>query len=117
MEVLRGNEGADAKGKIVEYSFWLLKEGYAKSTIQGRTKLMKRMLKLGADIFNAESVKETIAKQQWKTSRKCNAVDAYTTFLKMLNLKWAPPIYLRIRKLPFIPTENEIDQLISGCNK
>ena len=32
-EVLRRNETADAKGRIVEYSFWLLKEGYAKSTI------------------------------------------------------------------------------------
>ena len=115
-EVLRRNE-TDAKGKIVEYSFWLLKEGYAKSTIQGRTKLMKRMAKLGADIFNPESRKEVIGKQEWNPSRKCNAVDAYTTFLRMLNLKWQPPIYFRVRKLPFIPTENEIDQLIGGCNK
>ena len=115
-EVLRRNE-TDAKGKIVEYSFWLLKEGYAKSTIQGRTKLMKRMAKLGADIFNPESIKEVIGKQEWNPSRKCNAVDAYTTFLRMLNLKWQPPIYFRVRKLPFIPTENEIDQLIGGCNQ
>jgi integrase len=32
-------------------------------------------------------------------------------------LKWNPPIYNRIRKLPFIPAENEIDKLIGGCNK
>jgi len=35
----------------------------------------------------------------------------------MQQLKWNPPIINRIRKLPFIPTENEIDQLIGGCNK
>jgi len=35
----------------------------------------------------------------------------------MQGLTWNPPIYNRIRKLPFIPTENEIDQLIGGCNK
>lgn len=35
----------------------------------------------------------------------------------MQKLKWEPPIFNRIRKLPFIPTENEIDQLIGGCNK
>jgi integrase len=116
--VLRRNEAqAEAKGKIVDFSFWMLKEAFSKSTIKTRTKLMKRFLKLGADIFNPESVKEIIAKQQWSTGRKCIAVDAYTCFLQMQGLKWEPPIYNRIRKLPFIPTENEADQLIGGCNK
>jgi len=107
---------ADVKGKIVEYSFWLLKQGYSKYTIQGRTKLLKRLAKLG-DLHNPESIKEVIAKQEWSTGRKVNAVDAYTSFLQMQNTKWQPPQYRRIRKLPFIPTENEVDQLIGGCNK
>ncbi|MGD6852424.1 MAG: tyrosine-type recombinase/integrase [Candidatus Bathyarchaeia archaeon] len=117
-EVLRRNEAqADAKGKIVDFSFWMLKEAYSQATIKTRTKILKRLMKLGADIFNAESVKETIAKQQWSNARKCIAIDAYTSFLQMQGLKWEPPIYNRIRKLPFIPTENEADQLIGGCNK
>jgi integrase len=117
-DVLRRNEAqADAKGKIVDFSFWMLKEAFSKSTIKTRTKLMKRFIKLGADIFDPESVKEVIAKQQWSTARKCIAVDAYACFLQMQGLKWDPPIYNRIRKLPFIPTENEADQLIGGCNK
>jgi integrase/transcription elongation factor Elf1 len=107
---------ADVKGKIVEYSFWLLKQGYSKYTIQGRTKLLKRLAKLG-DLLNPESIKEVIAKQEWSTGRKVNAVDAYTSFLQMQNKKWQPPQYRRIRKLPFIPTENEVDQLIGGCNQ
>ena len=107
----------DIRGKIVDFSFWMLKEGYSKSTIKTRTKILKRMVTLGADIFNPESVKETIAKHPWSSARKCIAVDAYTSFLQMQNLKWDPPIFNRIRKLPFIPTENEIDQLIGGCNR
>jgi integrase/ribosomal protein L37AE/L43A len=107
---------ADVKGKIVEYSFWLLKQGYSKCTIQGQTKLLKRLAKLG-DLFNPESIKEVIAKQEWSTGRKVNAVDTYTNFLQMQNAEWQPPQYRRIRKLPFIPTENEVDQLIGGCNK
>jgi integrase len=107
---------ADVKGKIVEFSFWLLKQGYSKYTIQGRTKLLKRLAKLG-DLLNPESIKEVIAKQEWSTGRKANAVDAYTSFLQMQNTKWEPPQYRRIRKLPFIPTENEVDQLIGGCNQ
>jgi integrase len=104
------------KGKTLEYSFWLLKQGYAKSTIKGRVLLIKRLCKL-CDIFNVESVKEAIAKQKWSDGRKENAVDAFTSFLQMQNPTWNPPQYRRTRKLPFIPTETEIDQLISACNQ
>ena len=105
----------EVRGKIVEYSFWMLKQGYAEATIKGRTKLLKILAKRGANLYDSESVKETIAKQKWSAGRKVNAVDAYTCFLKMLGKSWDPPRYKRIRKLPFIPTENEIDQLIAGC--
>jgi len=107
----------ETKAKIIEYSFWLLKQGYAESTIRGRAKLLKIMAKRGANLLDPESVKETIARQKWSAGRKVNAVDAYTCFLRMLELKWEPPRYRRIRKLPFIPTESEIDQLIAGCGK
>ncbi len=103
------------KGKIVEYSFWLLKQGYAESTIKGHAKLLKILVKRGANLFDPESIKETIAKQKWCNGRKGNAVDAYSGFLRMRGKTWQPPKYKRIRKLPFIPTENEIDQLIAGC--
>ena len=102
--------------KILEYSWWLHKQGYAESTIISRTKLLQRLVKLGANLFDPESVKETIAKQKnWSNGRKANAVDAYTSFLVMLGMRWDPPRYKRIRKLPFIPTESELDQLIAGC--
>ena len=106
----------EVKEKIVEYSWWLHKQGYAESTIISRTKLLQRLVKLGANLFDPESVKETIARQKnWSNGRKANAVDAYTNFLIMLGMSWNPPKYRRIRKLPFIPTESELDQLIAGC--
>jgi integrase len=107
----------DIKGKIIEYSFWLLKQGYAKSTIEGRAKLMKRFTKLGANLYDPESIKVIIAKQTWSEGRKEFAVEAYTNFLMMVDGKWDPPKYRRIEKLPFIPTEQEIDQLIAGCGE
>src|SRR5208283_2165157 len=105
-EVLRRNE-ADAKGSIVGFSFWLLKQGYSKATIQGRVKLLNRLMRLGADFNNEDSIKEIISKQTWSVSRKVNAVDAYDSLLKMQGKTWTPPIYRRVRKLPFIPTEAE----------
>jgi integrase len=43
-----------------------------------------------------------------------NAVDAYTHFLTMIGNTWYPPRYKSIDKLPFIPTEKELDDLIAS---
>jgi integrase len=109
---------ADMKGKIIEHAWWLKKEGYRESTIRLRTRLMKRLMKLGANILDPESVKEAIAKQNtWNENTKLTVVNTYTVFLKMIGWTWTPPIYKETRKLPFIPTELEIDQLIASCGK
>ena len=107
----------NTKNKILEYAWWQKKNGKADSTIEGRTKLLKILVKRGADLYDPETVKEVIAKQPWCNGRKNNACDAYTSFLKMVGGKWEPPIYKTIRKIPFIPKETEIDQLIAGCSK
>ncbi len=115
-EVLRRNE-IDVKGKIVEYIWWLKKGGYSEQTILGRSKLLLVMTKRGADLYDPETIKAVIAKQTWSNGRKNNAVDAYSSFLKMVGGKWDAPLYQCIRKLPFIPKETEIDQLIAGCTQ
>ncbi len=93
----------------------LKRQGYADSTIQGRVKLLKRLVKLGANLYDPESVKEAIVKLNCSDGRKELAVEAYNTFLLTFGGKWDPPKYRRVEKLPFIPTEAEIDQLIAGC--
>ena len=109
---------ADMKGKIFEYAWWMKKEGYREPTIRMRIRLMKRLVKVGANILDPESAKETIAKQDtWNENTKLHIVNIYTTFLKMTGQTWIPPIYKGKRKLPFIPTELEIDQLIASCGK
>lgn len=116
-EVLRRNEPSTVLGKIVEYEFWMLKQGYAKSTIETRIKIMNRLLKLGAVLYDPESIKEVTAKQPWSDGRKEIVVEAYTNFLVMAGGKWDQPRYKRIEKIPFIPTEQEIDALIAGCGE
>jgi len=95
----------------------LKKEGYSEATIIGRSKLLKILTKRGASLYDPDSVKTIIGKQSWCEGRKANAVDAYTSFLKMSGGKWEPPRYQGIRKIPFIPTETEVDQLIAACSK
>lgn len=107
---------ADIKGKLVEHAWWMKKQGYAEITILERCKLLKIMVKRGANLFDPESVKDVIARQKWSEGRKENAVDAYSSFLLMIGGTWQPPRYKRVQKLPFIPTETEIDQLVAGCS-
>lgn len=108
----------DVKGKLVEFLWWMKKEGFAESTIIRRVRLLKTLNKRGANLWDLESVKLTIANQEtWSNTTKEHAVVAYTSFLKMHGETWKKPKYSRVRKLPFIPTETEIDQLIASCNK
>lgn len=107
----------DSKSKILEYAWWLKKNGKSDSTIEGRIKLLKILVKRGANLYDPETLKDVIAKQPWSNGRKNNACDAYSSFLKMVGGKWETPNYQTIRKLPFIPKETEIDQLIAGCSK
>jgi integrase len=108
---------ADVEGKLVEFAWWMKKQGYAEETIRGRVKLLKVLVKRGANLHDPESVKEVISKQSWSERRKELAVDAYTSFLKMVGGAWKPPRYRKVKTLPFIPTERELDLLIAACNK
>ena len=109
---------AEIKGKLIEYMWKLKGQGYAKSTIKTYTNVLSVLRKRGADLYDPESVKHVIAIQEtWSRGRKRNAVKAYSLFLKMEGLAWEKPKYKPIQKLPFIPTEKEIDELIAGCSK
>ena len=106
---------SEAKAGLIEFAWWLKKQGYKDATIENIVKLLKVMAKRGADLLNPESVKDVIARQTWSEGRKENAVDAYTLWLSFKGGSWNPPVYKRVRKLPFIPTEQELDSLIASC--
>ena len=109
---------AEIKGKVVEVIWKLKKEGYSKSTIYSYSKFLGLLTKYGANLFDPESVKEVIAKQNsWGNSSKMMAVAAYTMFASINEIPWNPPKYKPKRQLPFIPLENEIDSLIARAGK
>jgi len=110
-------EKEDAKGKIIEYLWHLNKEGRKPLTIQGRHKVLTRLLKHGADLLNPESVKETITKENVCINTKALYVACYDGFAKWLGIQWQPPHYKAQRKLPWLPTESELDQLIACYKK
>ena len=109
---------AEIKGKIVEYSWNLKRDAYAESTISTYSNLLQVLVRRGGKLGEPNSIKDVIAQQdQWSRGRKGNAVKAYSLYAKMNGLVWQKPKYKPIEKLPFIPVEQEIDSLISGCSK
>jgi integrase len=111
-------EKKDVKGKLVEFLWYLKKQSLSEKTVNLRGWLLKRLVDAGGNLFDSESMKATIRKiETWNNSTKRLAVQAYTSFLAMLGLRWQKPRYREREKLPFIPLEKEIDVLINGCGR
>jgi integrase len=108
----------DIKGKLVEYAWYMEKQAYAAESIRGNTGGLRALIARGADLSDPETVKEALAKEKaWSQNRRRNVINSYTLFLKVNGMQWEKPRYNCVRKIPFIPSEEEIDQLIAGCPK
>ena len=109
---------ADIKGKLVELAWWMEKQGYAKETIRGYSSSLRALLHRHANLLDPESVKDALAKEKkWSQNRRRNVINAYTLFLKVNGRTWDKPRCKVVRKIPFIPTEEELDCLISGTSR
>ena len=89
------------------------KEGYRESTIVSRVKLLAGLAKK-ANLLDPESVTIAVARLNVTEGRKENTVCVCGSFCRQNRLPFNPPKYHRIERLPFIPSESEVDQLIAG---
>jgi len=108
----------DIKGRLVQFVWSLNREEYAAETIRGNASCLRALIARGANLADPASVKDALAREQkWSQSRKRNAINAYTLFLKLNGMTWTKPKCQVTAKFPFIPTEQEIDALIAGSGK
>lgn len=76
------------------------------------------MTKLAANLYDAENVKEVIARQEaWSQSTNFIYAASHSAFARANHVHWEPPKYRIRQKLPFIPLEQEIDTLIAACGR
>ena len=107
---------ADIKGKVVEYAWWMEKQGYSKETVRGNLGCLRALQARNGNLLDPESVKSILAREhKWSQNRRRNIANSYTLFLKINGLTWEKPKCHVTRKFPFIPTEQELNNLISGC--
>ena len=97
-----------------EYAWWMKKQGYARDTIEGRTSIIRMLLNRQVNLENPESVKEYLASQDCSEGRKRNIVHAISCYYESKELTWKPPRYYRIPRIPWIPQEILVDQLIAA---
>ena len=107
----------DVEGKMVTFIWELKKQGLKDTTIRTYHQYLETLRKREANLMNPDSVKETIANQKWSGNTRTLAINAYSKFLEIMGGTWKPPKHRAVRKLPFIPLESELDQLISGANR
>ena len=109
---------ADSKGKIIEFLWRLKKQGLSEATIKTYKNALETLVKNGSDLRDPESVKEALARcQGLSNATKHIVIAAYSKFLEIQGGSWKPPVCYVSRKLPFIPLEREIDDLIAGSGK
>ena len=108
---------AEVKGRILGLGVWMLNNGRPESSAKSTMNILKMLTKHTANFLDPESVKAAIAKQAWKPSVKKRAVVAYTHLLEYMGLTWDPPRYKVPKSLPFVPLEEEVNQLIAALPK
>jgi integrase len=87
--------------------------GYRPSTIKATVKTLKT-LNRRCNLANPTYVKTHLATHPYTENRKFKIINDINRLYKHLNIPWQRPRSRRIETLPFLPTEEEINQLIGG---
>ena len=89
-------------------------DGKAQSTIDNHRRRLQKLAK-EANIDDPESVKAYIATKNTNNT-KAGYVVSFSAFLNWQGKTWKAPKYQVFSPLPvFLPTEEELDQLVAGC--
>jgi integrase len=107
---------AQTNQDILNFLLQQRKDGRADETVRSRIQALKQVAKTH-NINDPEQVKTYLADSKWANKTKTKFVDTYSAYLKFKQITWNPPHYIATAKLPFIPTEEEIDLLIASCGK
>jgi integrase len=102
--------------KIQQHKLWLEKEGYRPKTVRSSISNLKSLAR-HSNIDNPESVKTELARRDVTEGTKEKYCWVYERYLRQHGIRWDRPRYRRIERLPFVPSELDIDQLVGGFSK
>ena len=103
--------------KILEYAVKRINQGCTEQGVKTYLYSLRTLKRNGVDLHDPENVKAVVSRMKVSNKTKKDLVSVYDSFLKFLGETWQKPKYVYSQKLPFIPLESEIDQLMAGCSK
>jgi integrase len=110
----------DVKGLFTVYMAKALQQGLSPITIDKRVECLKYLLKLGADLNDPLTVWQTIEKRKWKDGTKQLTASAYKHFCKTFKINMPSDLnfnkWQKTERIPYVPLESEIDQLMAASN-
>ena len=92
------------------------KQGFRESTCRYAVQVLNSVNR-HASLLDPETVKEYLAKATFSEARKERVSHDLARFYKWKGIPFEKPRYRKVKKLPFIPLETEVDQLIGGMGK
>jgi integrase len=103
--------------QIEKFLIQLKNDGRKDGTISNYRKSFKRLLQDGADLFEPESTKATLAKLTIKESTKKTVVGILGSWFNFNEINWRPPKYSDEHEIPYIPSEVQLDLLIAALGQ
>ena len=103
-------------GDIVSFGLWMNKQGYRHSTVHYCIQALKSIARQ-VSLLDPESVKTYLASMDVSEARKAKLVEDLARFYAWKRIPFEKPNYRRVERLPFVPLETEIDQLISAAGR
>ncbi len=110
------NININTEHQLIAYAFYRKKNGRAEETYYNEIRKLRQIAKI-CNLNEPEEVKTIISELKWKNSTKNQFCTIYNEYIKLLNITWQKPKYRTEETLPFIPLEQEIDQLTASCQK
>ncbi len=102
--------------EILSFGLWMQKSGYRPSTIRGAVGSLKAIARR-TSLSSPETVKMYMESGTFSQNRKQTVYEHLTRFYKWKCIPFNAPRWHRVETLPWIPTETEIDQLISALDR
>jgi integrase len=100
----------------VNYGLWLARNGYSPETVKERTHKI-RMLARRVGLLDGEAIKAYVANSQYKGNTKAGVFTAYKSYCKFNGFEFTIPKVTIEDTIPFVPTEQEIDALVSASGR
>jgi len=105
-----------SRNQIINTLLKCKNSGLAESTLKSISSSFRQISK-NADLNNPEQVKAFIANLKLSNNTKQKHANNYNYYAKINGIKWEKPYYRSERKIPLIPTTQNIDKIISASSR